>query len=91
MFGLTELQSVLKPHTTLEKFVFLIENVFSHCHRLTTSISFVSLAILVALRSVKGIFKKYWFIYRLPEVLVVVVLSTGGPDLCACMYGILNV
>ncbi|OBZ69840.1 hypothetical protein A0H81_10083 [Grifola frondosa] len=76
MFGLTELEHVLQPKSTLDKLFFLVNNAFTHAHRLTTIISFTSLAILVCFRSIKGVFKKYWFIYRLPEVFIVVVCST---------------
>jgi high affinity sulfate transporter 1 len=76
MLGLTALENALHPHTTLEKLLFIAENVFTHSHRTTATISFGSLLVLVAIRSVKGFFKKWWWIYRLPEVLVVVVFST---------------
>lgn len=78
MFGLTALQHTLDPETTLDKLIFLIENAFTHLHRPTAIISFSALLALVSLRSFKGGFKKYWFIYRLPEVLVVVVVSTSS-------------
>lgn len=77
MFGLSALEQTLNPHTTLEKFLFLIENVFTHFHRTTTFISFGALVVLICIRMAKGFFKKWWWIYRLPEVLVVVVLSTS--------------
>ncbi|KAF7791398.1 hypothetical protein EIP86_002412 [Pleurotus ostreatoroseus] len=76
MFGLTTLQHQLNPQTTLEKFVFLVDNVFAHMHKTTTLISFVALLVLVVLRNVKAAFKQYVWIYRLPEVLLVVVIST---------------
>ncbi|TBU22922.1 sulfate anion transporter [Dichomitus squalens] len=76
MFGLTELEHVLQPKSTLEKLLFLIENAFTHAHELTTFISFGALGVLVALRTFRMTFKKYWFIYRLPEVFIVVVVST---------------
>ena len=76
MFGLTTLQHQLNPQTTLEKFVFLVDNVFTHMHKTTTLISFIALLVLVVLRNVKAAFKKYVWIYRLPEVLLVVVIST---------------
>ena len=76
MFGLTTLQHQLNPQTTLEKFVFLVDNVFAHMHKTTTLISFIALLVLVVLRYVKAAFKKYVWIYRLPEVLLVVVIST---------------
>ena len=77
MFGLTHLEHILQPKSTMEKLLFLIENVFTHAHRLTTIISFGALAVLVCLRSLKQAFKKYWFTYRIPEVFIVVVASTS--------------
>jgi hypothetical protein len=77
MFGLTALEQALNPQTTLEKFLFLVENVFEHGHRMTTFISFGALLVLVFIRTAKGYFKKWWWIYRLPEVLVVVVVFTS--------------
>lgn len=76
MFGLTDLQKILDPETTVQKIAFLLEHAFTKMHQPTTIISFSALAILVVLRSIKTSFKKYWFIYRLPEVLVVVLAST---------------
>ena len=76
MFGLVELQHQHNPDTTLEKFIFLIENAPLHLHKITTLISFTSLLILVVIRTVKTAFKKYPIIYRMPEVLIVVVVST---------------
>jgi hypothetical protein len=78
MFGLTTLEHALKPQTTLEKFLFLVENVFDHSHRTTTVISFSALMVLMFLRIVKRYFKKWWWIYRIPEVLVVVMISTSA-------------
>ncbi|KZT22517.1 sulfate permease [Neolentinus lepideus HHB14362 ss-1] len=75
MFGLVHAEHVANPKTTLEKFFFLVEHI-PKCHELTTLISFGALGVLILLRTIKAGFKKYWFIYRLPEVLVVVVLST---------------
>ena len=77
MFGLTALEDALQPQTTLEKMIFLVENVFEHFHRTTTFVSFGALLVLVFIRTAKGFFKKWWWIYRLPEVLVVVVVSTS--------------
>lgn len=77
MFGLTALHHKLNPQSTLEKFMFLVDHVIPYGHRTTTLISFSALLALVAMRSFKGYFKKYWFIYRIPEVFVVVVISTS--------------
>ncbi|EKM53615.1 uncharacterized protein PHACADRAFT_176024 [Phanerochaete carnosa HHB-10118-sp] len=76
MFGLVSLQHALNPHSTLDKLIFLIDNAFTHAHHLTTVVSFGALAILVLLRKIKQCFPRYWFIYRLPEVFLVVVVST---------------
>jgi hypothetical protein len=77
MFGLTDLLHTIHPETTFDKLVFLIENVFTYAHRTTTFISFTALLALVLLRTFKVTFKKHWWIYRLPEVLVVVIISTS--------------
>ena len=79
MFGLTALEHSQNPQTTLERFLFLIENFATHEHRPTTVISFGALAILVILRYFKSFFKNWTIIYRLPEVLLVVIVSTGKP------------
>ncbi|KAJ3810813.1 sulfate anion transporter [Lentinula aff. lateritia] len=76
MLGLVPLERLLHPATTIEKLLFLVENMFTHGNSTTAIISFVALGTLVLLRFIKGCFKKYWFIYRIPEVLVVVVVST---------------
>lgn len=77
MLGLVGLQHQLNPHSTLEKMVFLVDNAFTHTHRLTALVSFTALAILVTLRKLKVACKRWWFIYRLPEVFLVVVISTS--------------
>ncbi|KII84221.1 hypothetical protein PLICRDRAFT_118491 [Plicaturopsis crispa FD-325 SS-3] len=76
MFGLTALSHKLNPQGTMEEFVFLVENVLTNMHIPTATISFGALFVLVFVRTFKGFFRKYWFIYRLPEVLLVVVVST---------------
>ena len=78
MFGLVSLQHVYNPEHTLEKLLFLVENAPLHMHKPTTIISFTALLVLVVLRTVKCAFKKYPWIYRLPEVLIVVVVSTSS-------------
>ncbi len=77
MCGLTELEHMLNPDTTLDKFIFFIENGWEHSHRLTTVVSFGTLVVLISMRMIKGLFKNYWFIYRIPEVLIVVIVATG--------------
>ena len=80
MLGLVGREHVVNPHTTLEKLKFIIENAATHEHRPTTLISFGSLAILVILRNLKHtrFVQKYWFIHRIPEVLIVVIVSTSA-------------
>lgn len=78
MLGLTALLHTVDPETTLQKFKFLMEYGLTHAHALTTTISFGALFMLVAMRSFKDRFRKTWWIYRIPEVLVVVILSTGS-------------
>jgi hypothetical protein len=83
MFGLSALQQAMHPHTTLEKIIFLVENV-RYAHAPTATIAFTGLAVLVVLRAAKRAFKGTWWIYRLPEVLVVVISATGpcAPAVC---------
>ncbi|KIK97961.1 hypothetical protein PAXRUDRAFT_9859 [Paxillus rubicundulus Ve08.2h10] len=80
MFGLTVLENQLKPESSLDKIFFLVEYVWAHSHKLTTIISFAVLLLLVLLRAFKNCFKNTWWIYRLPEVLIVVVVSTWVSD-----------
>ena len=75
MFGLVALEHALHPDTTLSKIDFLFRNAWMHHHRATTIISFSAFAILVALRYSKRMFPRIWWIYRLPEVLLVVIAS----------------
>ncbi|KAG6329805.1 hypothetical protein ID866_9285 [Astraeus odoratus] len=77
MFGLVALENQLKPQSTLDKIVFLMEYVWSHSHRLTTFISFGALLALMFFRAFKRYFPNTWWIYRLPEVLIAVVLATA--------------
>jgi len=77
MFGLTKLMHTVDPHTTVEKIIFLVQYTWTHANRLTTAISFGTLFALIALRSTKNFFKRYTLIYRLPEVLIVVIVSTS--------------
>ncbi|KAF8552950.1 hypothetical protein OG21DRAFT_1415146 [Imleria badia] len=76
MFGLAALENQVRPETTLDKILFLVEYVWTHSHKLTTLISFGVLFVLIFLRVFKESFKRTWWIYRLPEVLLVVVAST---------------
>jgi len=65
------------PHTTVEKIIFLVRYTWAHANRLTAAVSFGTLFALIVLRSIKNSFKRYTFIYRLPEVLIVVIVSTS--------------
>ncbi|KAH0829079.1 sulfate transporter family-domain-containing protein [Lanmaoa asiatica] len=76
MFGLAALEDKVRPETTLDKILFLVEYTWTHSHKLTTLISFGVLFVLIFLRLFKESFKRTWWIYRLPEVLLVVVAST---------------
>ena len=77
MFGLTKLFHAADPETTLDKLHFLIHNTITNSNRLTAIISFSALFALIALRYVKNKFQGISCIYRLPEVLIVVVASTS--------------
>ena len=77
MFGLTKLHHLADPQTTLDKLLFLICNAIPHLDRLTTIISFSALFALIAMRSFKDRYKGTWWIYNLPEVFIVVVVSTS--------------
>ena len=77
MFGLTKLQHIADPETTLDKFLFLISNAISNSNRLTTIISFSALFVLITMKSLKERYKGTWWIYSLPEVFLVVVVSTS--------------
>ncbi|KAL4064287.1 sulfate transporter family-domain-containing protein [Scleroderma yunnanense] len=80
MFGLVTLEDELQPESSLDKIIFLVENVWTHAHELTTIISFGALAALMLFRAFKNFFKSTWWIYRLPEVLIFVVLATVMSD-----------
>ncbi|KAF9523825.1 sulfate anion transporter [Crepidotus variabilis] len=79
MLGLTSLSHVIDPQTTIQKAIFLIEYAQSS-HLPTTIISFTALFALVAFRWIKNNFKTTWWIYRIPEVLIVVIVSTFLSD-----------
>jgi len=77
MFGLVALENKLNPESTLDKIIFLLEYVWTHYHKPTMLVSFGALLVLIFMRSFKSHFRHTWWIYRLPEVLIVVVLSTS--------------
>ena len=78
MLGLTELEHMLKPQTTMEKIYFLVENGFTRSHRLTAFVSGCALASLVVLRMLKASLRRYKWITCIPEVLIVVIVSTSA-------------
>lgn len=82
MFGLGALEGQVRPETTLDRMLFLVDYGWTHSHKLTTLISFGVLLVLIFLRLFKEFFKRTWWIYRLPEVLLVVVASTCKPWWC---------
>ena len=88
MFGLSALEHVVQPKSTLEKLWFLLEHAFTRAHELTTLISFGALGVLVGFRAFKQAFKRYWFIYRLPEVFIVVVVSAFVVNVVTCRVAV---
>jgi carbon starvation protein CstA len=74
MLGLSSLQKVVHPHTTLDKILFIVENLW-RAHEATATVAFAALAALVLLRMAK---RRMRWIRRMPEVLVVVVTATGS-------------
>ena len=78
MFGLVPLEHTLNPKSTLDKFLFILENVWASQHTLTTIVSFSTLLILVVARVVKRKLTNRWrWVFFIPEVLIVVVGATG--------------
>lgn len=76
LLGLSALARTVDPQTTIQKMVFLVEHL-GMVHGPTAIISFSALFALVGLRWFKNKFKNTWWIYRIPEVLLVVLLSAG--------------
>ena len=77
MLGLVALEHKLNPQTTLEKIIFLVENGFTRTHRPTAFVSTIALTALVMLRMLKASLRRYKWIARVPEVLIVVIVSTS--------------
>lgn len=80
MCGLTQilkdLPSDVHVHTTIDKMVFLIENI-SKSHRNTATVGFTSLATLILLRKLKhALVPRFKMAQYLPEILIVVITST---------------
>lgn len=78
MLGLTALEHTLKPETTLEKIFFLIEHGFTQTHRPTAFVSACALVSLVVLRMFKASLRRYKWLTYIPEVLIVVIVSTSA-------------
>ena len=66
----------MNPESTLQKFLFLVEYGFTHAHKPTVILSFASFALLVAIRNLKRFVSHIPILYRMPEVLLVVLGST---------------
>jgi hypothetical protein len=76
MLGLTALEHKVKPETTLEKIFFLVEFGFTSAHRPTFVVSACALGTLVILRLLKATLRQFKWVARVPEVLIVVIVST---------------
>ena len=76
MLGLTALEHKVKPETTLEKIFFLVEFGFTSSHRPTFVVSACALGALVMLRLLKASLRRFKWVTRIPEVLIVVIVST---------------
>jgi len=77
MLGLVELEHSLHPQTTLEKMFFLVEYGFTRSHRPTAFVSTCALVVLVLLRLLKASLRQFKWVARVPEVLIVVIVSTS--------------
>jgi hypothetical protein len=77
MLGLTALEHKLNPETTLEKIFFLVEHGFTRGHRPTAFVSTCALVALVMLRMLKASLRRFKWVVRVPEVLIVVIISTS--------------
>ena len=76
MLGLTALEHKVKPETTLEKIFFLVEFGFTSAHNPTFVVSAGALGALVMLRLLKASLRRFKWVARVPEVLLVVIVST---------------
>ncbi|KAG9096048.1 hypothetical protein FRC07_010997, partial [Ceratobasidium sp. 392] len=81
MLGLTQLEHSITPVpvTTLDKFLFIVENAELHTHWLTAAISFGTLVLLLGARAIKRRLAKIagWeWVKFIPEVFVAVVVAT---------------
>lgn len=78
MLGLSKLSDQLGPQSTVEIFLFVVKYAPKNFHGLTTAISFGAFAILFLTRQVKHRLTRLAFLSHIPEVLLVVILATGG-------------
>ena len=76
MLGLTTIEHEVKPETTLEKIFFLVEYGFTSAHRPTFVVSACALGALVMFRLLKASLRRFKWVARVPEVLIVVIVST---------------
>ncbi|EUC62398.1 sulfate anion transporter [Rhizoctonia solani AG-3 Rhs1AP] len=81
MLGLAKLEHSLKPVpvTTVEKFLFIVENAGTHSHWLTATISFGTLVLLLSVRAIKRRLAKregWKWVKFIPEVFLAVVIAT---------------
>jgi len=76
MLGLVALEHSLNPQTTLEKTFFLVEHGFTRSHRPTAFVSACAFVVLVLLRMLKASLRRFKWVARVPEVLIVVIVST---------------
>ncbi|CAE6443717.1 unnamed protein product [Rhizoctonia solani] len=81
MLGLVKLEHSIKPVpvTTVDKFLFIVENAGTHAHWLTAVISFATLVALLGTRAVKRRLAKregWHWVRFVPEVFLAVVIAT---------------
>jgi MFS superfamily sulfate permease-like transporter len=85
MLGLVALEHKMNPQTTLEKILFLVEYGLTRAHRPTAVISAIALVALIMLRMLKASLRRFKWVARIPEVLIVVIVSTSTfhrPSIC---------
>ncbi|CUA67011.1 Putative sulfate transporter YPR003C [Saccharomyces cerevisiae S288c] [Rhizoctonia solani] len=85
MLGLAKLEHTIKPVpvTSLEKFLFIVENAGTHAHWLTATISFGTLVALLGTRAIKRRLAKregWGWVKFVPEVFLAVVIATALCD-----------
>lgn len=81
MLGLAHLEHSITPVpvTTLDKFLFIVENAGTHTHWLTATVSFGTLVLLLGARMVKRRLAKrpgWEWVKFVPEVFLAVVIAT---------------